>query len=41
MNRRVNELNRTQLETAADGHPLAHFMLWSISIIHFTGPNLG
>ena len=31
MNRRVNELNRTQLETAIDGHPLAHFMLWSIS----------
>ena len=30
MNRRVNELNRTQLETAVDGHPLAHFMLWSI-----------
>lgn len=30
MNRRVNELNRTQLETALEGHPLSHVMLWSI-----------
>jgi adhesin transport system membrane fusion protein len=35
MNRRVNELNRTQLETAVDGHPLAHFMLWSIQSFIF------
>ena len=32
MNRFLNELNRTGLETDSKGNPLAHWLLWSIAL---------